>query len=116
MAAGTDCDLISLARLAVRSANEISAGLGTEVDGGGTSGDALTGFAAGFVGMALRGCCALAFSPACEAQIDATAATLPPLPPRADRISYFTSGLGVGGKAGKRGEGFDTIAVLFADN
>jgi len=114
MAAGTDCDLMSLARLAVRSANEISAGAGVELDGGNTFGGVLTGFAAGFVGV-LHGFCTLTFSPVCEDHSEATEVTLPPRPPRADRISYFTSGLGVGGKVGKRGETFeDIIAALFA--
>ena len=110
---------MSLARLAVRSAKEGS-GSGAELDDGGTFGDVLTGLAAGFVGTLWRNFCAAAvdftftLSPVCEAHIDATAVTLPPRPPRADRISYFTSGSGVGGKAGKRGDALeDIISALF---
>src|SRR5712675_639785 len=99
MAAGTDRDLMSLARLAVRSVNG-----GTEAG----PGDCETfggGFAVGLVCMPLRTFCTVGITLplVCEAHIDATAATLPPRPPRAERISYFASGPGVGGKLGKRG-------------
>jgi len=110
MAAGTDRDLISLARLAVRSGNGGSraaeAGLAGETFGGG-----LTGFTAGFVCILLGTLCTagVTLSPVCEAHIDATAATLPPRPPRADRMLYFASGSGVGGQAGKRGGSFEYI-------
>jgi hypothetical protein len=94
-AAGADCDLMSLARLAVRSTNEVSGAAGA----GDAFGGVLSGFAAGLRTFSTTG--VDSFSPACEAHIDATAATFPPRPPRADRISYFAAGSSAGGKAGK---------------
>lgn len=109
MTAGTDVDLINRARLAVRSANEGSGGGGVDVLGEDAGlGGVLEGFEGGlevrFAGGTLLAFCVTAGGggggdglepdtfPACDAHIEATAATLPPLPPRADLISYFTSG------------------------
>jgi hypothetical protein len=110
MAAGTDRDLISLARLAVRSANGGSGGAEAGTAGE-TFGGALIGFAIGFVCIPLCALCTagVTFPPVCEAHIDATAATLPPCPPRADRMLYFASGLGVSGQGGKQGGSFEFI-------
>jgi len=108
--AGTDADLVNLARLAVRSAKECSGSCGDRglVDED-ALGDGLTDFAAGFVARPSLGFRvviegpAAAFSAVNDAHIEATAATLPPRPPRADLISYLISGArDDGGNVGSR--------------
>ena len=89
--AGTEEDLITFVRLAVKSAN-VAGGAGGVDDLG-----VFAGFFEGCVGVLFFGFCGLgemtvgSASTPCEAHIDATAVTRPPRPPRAERMSYFTS-------------------------
>jgi hypothetical protein len=97
--AGTDADLLNLARLAERSGKECSTGdEEAGFDDNSSCEGVLADLTPGFFERSSLGVCVLTtgfvevVSAVRDAHIEATAATLPPRPPRADLISYLISG------------------------